>query len=119
MKYQGKPELIEANQMAKEAGSNSLELPLWITAAWSEDDKALVPLYSTEDGTISISMRDWQRVVSWGDEVFRKTREEVPNERKPVAWRYTDSFGTHFTEDSKDILDTPGIESWTALYSEE
>jgi hypothetical protein len=119
MEYQSKPELIEANQMAKEAGSNSLELPLWITAAWSEDDKALVPLYSTEDGTISISMRDWQRVVSWGDEVFRKTREEVPNERKPVAWRYTCASGTFYTDDVRDVYDNPEVESWTALYEDE
>ena len=36
---------------------------------------------------------------------------------EPVAYRYTDSFGTYYTDDIKDILDTPGIEDWTPLYA--
>ena len=36
---------------------------------------------------------------------------------EPVAYRYTDSFGTYYTDDIKDILDTPGIEDWTPLYT--
>ena len=40
-------------------------------------------------------------------------------ERKPVAWRYTDAFGTHFTEDERDIYDNPEVESWIALFGAE
>ena len=36
---------------------------------------------------------------------------------EPVAYRYTDSFGTYYTDDIKDILDTPGVEGWTPLYA--
>lgn len=34
-----------------------------------------------------------------------------------VAWEFTDAFGTHYTEDRRDWMDTPGIESVTPLYS--
>jgi len=36
---------------------------------------------------------------------------------EPVAWEFTDAFGTHYTEDRGDWMDTPGIESVTPLYS--
>lgn len=36
---------------------------------------------------------------------------------KPVAWEYADAFGTHYTDDQRDWMDTPGIESVTCLYS--
>ena len=36
---------------------------------------------------------------------------------KPVAWEYADAFGTHYTDDRRDWMDTPGIESVTCLYS--
>lgn len=35
----------------------------------------------------------------------------------PVAWEFTDAFGTHYTDDQRDWMDTPGIESVTCLYS--
>lgn len=35
----------------------------------------------------------------------------------PVAWEFTDAFGTHYTDDQRDWMDTPGIESVTPLYS--
>lgn len=35
----------------------------------------------------------------------------------PVAWEFTDAFGTHYTDDQRDWMDTPGIESVTRLYS--
>lgn len=34
-----------------------------------------------------------------------------------VAWEFTDAFGTHYTDDQRDWMDTPGIESVTPLYS--
>lgn len=37
---------------------------------------------------------------------------------KPIAWMYTDRWGTHFTEDENEILDGVGIESWTPLLAE-
>ena len=36
---------------------------------------------------------------------------------EPVAWEFTDAFGTHYTDDQRDWMDTPGIESVTPLYS--
>jgi len=36
---------------------------------------------------------------------------------KPVAWRYEDAFGTHFTEDYSEISNIPGVLSFTALYT--
>lgn len=36
---------------------------------------------------------------------------------EPVAWEFTDAFGTHYTDDRRDWMDTPGIESVTPLYS--
>jgi len=36
----------------------------------------------------------------------------------PVAYRYTNSFGTHYTDDYNEILDTPGIEDWMPLYEQ-
>lgn len=36
---------------------------------------------------------------------------------KPVAWEYADAFGTHYTDDRREWIDTPGIESVTCLYS--
>jgi hypothetical protein len=38
--------------------------------------------------------------------------------KTPSAYRYTDSFGTHYTDDYNEILDTPGIEDWAALYEQ-
>lgn len=35
----------------------------------------------------------------------------------PVAWRYEDAFGTHFTEDYSEISNIPGALSFTALYA--
>jgi len=35
----------------------------------------------------------------------------------PVAWEFTDAFGTHYTDYQRDWMDTPGIESVTCLYS--
>ena len=37
---------------------------------------------------------------------------------KPIAWMYTDRWGTHFTEDENEILDGVGIESVTPLLAE-
>lgn len=34
---------------------------------------------------------------------------------KPLAWMYTDRWGTHFTEDKREILDGIGIEEFTPL----
>jgi len=36
----------------------------------------------------------------------------------PTAYRYTDSFGTYYTDDISTILDTPGIEDWMPLYEQ-
>ena len=36
---------------------------------------------------------------------------------EPVAWEFTDAFGTHYTDDQRDWMDTPGIESVIPLYS--
>jgi hypothetical protein len=36
---------------------------------------------------------------------------------EPVAWEFTDAFGTHYTDAQRDWMDTPGIESVTPLYS--
>lgn len=38
---------------------------------------------------------------------------------KPVAWQYTNRFGTFYTDDFSELLDEPGIESYTPLYSED
>lgn len=35
----------------------------------------------------------------------------------PVAWRYEDAFGTHFTEDYSEISNIPGVLSFTALFA--
>ena len=77
MKYQSKPEVIEAFQMTKEARSKSREWSLWIASAWSKDDKAFGSLYPTGDGTFSIGMRDGQRVVSWGDWIIKGNDGEL------------------------------------------
>jgi hypothetical protein len=37
--------------------------------------------------------------------------------QKPVAFSYTDAYGTHYTEDQNVILDSYGIESWQPLYA--
>lgn len=42
---------------------------------------------------------------------------EKPADVEPVAWMFTDSWGTHFTEDKRDWYDTVGIESVTPLYT--
>jgi len=42
--------------------------------------------------------------------------EKMQGKLMPVAYRYLDAYGTHFTEDYNEILGTPGIEEWTPLY---
>jgi len=41
--------------------------------------------------------------------------KKVKKNQPVVAWMYTDSWGTHFTESAREILDTIGIESFTPL----
>ena len=53
------------------------------------------------------------------EELLAELSTELDKARGPVAWRYTDAFGTHFTEDIRDIYDNPEVESWTALFGEE
>ena len=77
MKYQSKPEVIEAFQMTKEARSKSREWPLWLAAAWNKDAGTLGSMYSTGDGTLSIGRRDWRRVVSWGDWIIKGSDGEL------------------------------------------
>jgi hypothetical protein len=63
------------------------------------------PLYADQRGTI--------------DQLLAELTTELDKVRKPIAWRYTDSWGTHFTEDHRDVYDSPGVETWTALYGDE
>lgn len=37
---------------------------------------------------------------------------------KPIAWVYSTSCGTFFTEDEREILDGKDIEQWTPLCSQ-
>ena len=37
--------------------------------------------------------------------------------QEPVAFLYTDAYGTHYTEDQNDIWNSNGIESWRPLYT--
>jgi hypothetical protein len=36
---------------------------------------------------------------------------------EPVAWMFTNAWGTHYTDDKRDWLDAIGIESVTPLYA--
>ena len=36
---------------------------------------------------------------------------------EPVAWAYSDNFGTHVTSDKSEFWGVPGIESFTELYT--
>ena len=80
MKYH-KTESIEAFQMTKEARSNSPEWPLWIAAAWEKEMGTRGSLYPTEEGTgddtLSIGMRGWQRVVTWGEWIIKGDNGEL------------------------------------------
>lgn len=53
------------------------------------------------------------------DQLLEELSNELDKVRKPIAWRYTDAFGTHFTDDRREVFNVPGVETWTALYGEE
>lgn len=38
-------------------------------------------------------------------------------EQKPVAWMYADSWGTHFTEEKREVMESHGVEEVTELYA--
>lgn len=37
------------------------------------------------------------------------------DEEEEYMYMYTDAWGTHYTDDFNEILDTPGIETWYKL----
>lgn len=53
------------------------------------------------------------------DQLMAELTAELDKALKPIAWRYTDSFGTHFTEDRREVFNNPKVETWTTLYGEE
>ena len=54
------------------------------------------------------------------DEIERLTAENAAlkaAQSEPVAWVFTDAWGTHYTDDKREWFDAVGIESVTPLYS--
>ena len=69
------------------------------------------PLYAAQMGTESYERRLCVEAL--------EAQADRLEALKPIAWRYTDAFGTHFTDDRREVFNVPGVETWTALYGEE
>ena len=104
----------------------------WYGHQWTEEPEEHPTWWWAYEGWCAANHQDREKLAAWmrkhdyptghGDtieDLLTELSTELDKARGAIAWRYTDAFGTHFTEDIRDVYDNPNVESWIALFGAE